>query len=373
MTHADTDLRDGSNRTASRWAEHLMATVAVHLSARILIVDDERPNVVLLERILAEAQYTDIISTTDPTAVRDLVGEFGPDLILLDLHMPGMDGFAVMEQLRSSDPTSETPILVLTADSTREAKHRALVAGARDFLTKPLDMEEVLLRIGNILNIRFLDRALREEKAHLEERILARTKDLEDAQTETFERLALAAEFRDDDTGEHTRRVGTSAALIATELGLPAHEIDMLRRAAALHDVGKIGVPDSILLAPRKLTVEEFEVVKKHTQIGASLLSGSRSPILAMAEKVASSHHERWDGNGYAGLSGPDIPLVGRITTVADVFDALTHERPYKSAWPIDQAIDEIRAQRGTQFDPDAADAFLRIVEERSADFLTGV
>ena len=372
MTHADTET-DGSNRTASRWAEQLMATVAVHLGARILIVDDEKPNVVLLERILAEAGYTDVISTADPTKVRDLVAEFGPDLVLLDLHMPGMDGFAVMEQLRSSDPTSDTPILVLTADSTREVKHGALVAGARDFLTKPLDMEEVLLRIGNILNIRFLDRALREEKAHLEERILARTQDLEDAQTETFERLALAAEFRDDDTGEHTRRVGTSAALIATELGLPAPEIDMLRRAAALHDVGKIGVPDRILLAPRKLTVEEFEVVKKHTQIGASLLSGSRSPILAMAEKVAWSHHERWDGNGYAGLSGTDIPLVGRITTVADVFDALTHERPYKSAWPIDEAIAEIRAQRGKQFDPDAADAFLRIVDERSADFLTGV
>jgi putative two-component system response regulator len=350
-----------------------MSTTGRHLDARILVVDDEKPNVLLLERILAEAEYTNVLSTTDSGAVRGLVEEFQPDLILLDLHMPGMDGFAVMEQLKASfDPASNPPVLVLTADITREVKHRALVVGARDFLTKPLDMKEVLLRIGNILNIRSLERALREEKAHLEERVQERTKDLDDAQMETFERLALAAEFRDDDTGEHTRRVGSSAALIATELGLPDGDVDMLRRAAALHDVGKIGIPDRILLAPRALSVEEFDVVKKHTEIGARLLSGSRSPVLAMAEQVAWSHHERWNGEGYTGLSGEDIPLVGRITTVADVFDALTHVRPYKTAWPVDQAMAEMKKQRGKQFDPDALDAFLRIVEEHSAEFLIG-
>ena len=350
-----------------------MPTAASHPDARILVVDDEKPNVLLLERILAEAEYTNVRFTTNSGAVRDLVEEFRPDLILLDLHMPGMDGFAVMDQLKATfDPAANPPVLVLTADITREVKHRALVAGAHDFLTKPLDMEEVLLRIGNILNIRFLERALREEKAHLEERVLERTKELDDAQMETFERLALAAEFRDDDTGEHTRRVGSSAALIATELGLPSGDIDMLRRAAALHDVGKIGVPDRILLAPRALTAEEFDVVKKHTEIGARLLSGSRSPVLAMAEQVAWSHHERWNGEGYAGLSGEDIPLVGRITTVADVFDALTHVRPYKEAWPVDQAMEEMRKQREKQFDPDALDAFLRIVEEHTAEFVIG-
>jgi putative two-component system response regulator len=149
------------------------------------------------------------------------------------------------------------------------------------------------------------------------------------------------------------------AAMIAEVLGLPDEDVEMLRRAAALHDVGKIGVPDNILLAPRKLTVEEFQVVKTHTEIGARLLAGSRSPTLAMAEEIAWSHHERWDGEGYAGVTGADIPLVGRITTVADVFDALTHERPYKRAWSVEEAIDEIVAQRGRQFDPDAADAFL--------------
>lgn len=350
-----------------------MPTGSSHPDARILVVDDEKANVLLLERILAQAEYTNVRSTSNPGAVRDLVEEFRPDLILLDLHMPEMDGFAVMDQLKASfDQASNPPVLVLTADITREVKHRALVAGAHDFLTKPLDMEEVLLRIGNILNIRSLERALREEKAHLEERVLERTKELDEAQMETFERLALAAEFRDDDTGEHTRRVGSSAAMIATELGLPSGDVDMLRRAAALHDVGKIGVPDRILLAPRALSPEEFDVVKKHTEIGARLLSGSRSPVLAMAEQVAWSHHERWNGEGYAGLSGEDIPLVGRITTVADVFDALTHVRPYKEAWPVDQAMEEMRKQRGQQFDPDALDAFLRIVEEHSPEYLIG-
>jgi putative two-component system response regulator len=350
-----------------------MSTAAGHIDARILIVDDEKPNVLLLERILAEAGYTDVLSTTSPATVRDLVGDSRPDLILLDLHMPGKDGFAVMEELAASfDPAELPPVLVLTADITREVKHRALSAGVRDFLTKPLDMQEVLLRIGNILNIRFLETALREEKAHLEERVLERTKDLDEAQTETFERLALAAEFRDDDTGEHTRRVGSSAALIAAELGLDVGFVDRMRRAAALHDVGKIGVPDRILLAPRALTAEEFDVVKKHTEIGARLLSGSRSPVLTMAEQVAWSHHERWDGSGYAGLAREEIPLVGRITTVADVFDALTHVRPYKTAWPAEQALEEMRLQRAKQFDPDALDAFLRVVEAHSVDFLIG-
>jgi putative two-component system response regulator len=328
--------------------------------ARILVVDDEEPNVVLLERMLSRAGYEQVVATRDPTGVVDLVLRYRPDVILLDLHMPRLDGFGVLEGLGSlGEPLSLTPVLVLTADVTLDVKHRALAAGARDFLTKPLDMKEVLLRIGNILEIHFLDRQVRGEKDLLAERVQERTKELEDAQTETFERLALAAEFRDDDTGQHTKRVGSMAAMIAEVLGIPDEKVEMLRRAAALHDVGKIGVPDSILLAPRKLTVEEFQVVKTHTEIGARLLAGSRSPTLAMAEEIAWSHHERWDGQGYAGVSGADIPLVGRITTVADVFDALTHERPYKRAWPVEEAIDEIVAQRGRQFDPDATDAFL--------------
>jgi putative two-component system response regulator len=339
-----------------------MSSGARHPHARILVVDDEEPNLVLLERMLGRAGYEHVVTTKDPTDVPELVRRYRPDIILLDLHMPDLDGFGVMERLGSAgDPSSLPPVLVLTADVAREVRHRALAAGARDFLTKPLDMKEVLLRTGNILETHFLDRQVRGERDLLSERVRERTKELEDAQTETFERLALAAEFRDDATGQHTKRVGSMAAMIAEVLGLADEDIATLRRAAALHDVGKIGVPDNILLAPRKLTVEEFQVVKTHTEIGARLLAGSRSPTLAMAEEIAWSHHERWDGNGYAGVSGEDIPLVGRITTVADVFDALTHERPYKQAWPTDQALDEIAAERGRQFDPDAADAFLEV------------
>ena len=339
-----------------------MSTEARHPHARILVVDDEEPNLVLLERMLGRAGYERVVTTNDPTDVVEVVRRYRPDIILLDLHMPHLDGFEVMEALGSiGDRSSLPPVLVLTADGTREVRHRALAAGARDFLTKPLDMKEVLLRTGNLLEMHFLERQVRGERDLLTERVRERTKELEDAQTETFERLALAAEFRDDATGQHTKRVGSMAAMIAEVLGLPDEDIATLRRAAALHDVGKIGVPDNILLAPRKLTVEEFQVVKTHTEIGARLLAGSRSPTLAMAEEIAWSHHERWDGEGYAGVSGADIPLVGRITTVADVFDALTHERPYKQAWPADQALDEVAAQRGRQFDPDAADAFLEV------------
>jgi putative two-component system response regulator len=335
------------------------------LNARILVVDDEEANVQLLERILEIAGYRNVVSTMDPRRVLGLLHTFQPDLILLDLLMPHLDGFAVMELLHSEVPIdSYLPILVLTADATPETRSRALAGGARDFLTKPLDVDEVLLRIANMLDTRFLHLQLLGEKAALEDRVQERTKELEGSYIETFERLALAAEYRDDETGQHTRRVGRLAALLARELELPTKKVELLERAAGLHDVGKIGIPDDILLVPRKLTTEEFEVVKTHTVIGARILSGSRSPLLVMAEEIAWSHHERWDGRGYGGLVGEEIPLYGRITTVADVFDALTHKRPYKEAWPLDEAIAEISRQRGHQFDPQVVDAFMTIHDE---------
>jgi putative two-component system response regulator len=338
------------------------------VDARILMVDDERANILLLERILERAGYRNVRSTTDPEAVPGLVAELRPDLLLLDLKMPRLDGFEILELLAdgaSSDP--DLPVLVLTADATRETRRRALAAGARDFLTKPLDVDEVLLRIANMLDIRSLTLELRAKNATLEDRVRERTRELEESHIETFERLALAAEYRDDDTGQHTRRVGRMAALLGQELGLAPDVVQILERAAGLHDVGKIGVPDAILLAPRKLTVEEFEVVKTHTVIGAKILSGSRSPLMMMAEEIAWSHHERWNGRGYAGAIADEIPLMGRITTVADVFDALTHERPYKEAWPLERAIDEIAGQRGEQFDPRVVDAFVAIQEHLAA------
>jgi putative two-component system response regulator len=306
-----------------------------------------------------------VVATTDPGEVLALVKDFQPDLLLLDLMMPDLDGFEILELLGSAVPPDRyLPVLVLTADATLAVRRRALRAGARDFLTKPFDVDEVLLRIANMLDIRFLNLRLQDQNAALEDRVRERTRELEESHIDAFERLALAAEYRDDDTGQHTRRVGRMAALLAQELGLQRDVVDRVERAAGLHDVGKIGVPDSILLAPRKLTPEEFEVVKTHTVIGAKIMSGSPSPLMKMAEEIARTHHERWDGRGYAGMVGTDIPVVGRITTVADVFDALTHERPYKEAWPLDRAIAEIEAQRGIQFDPRAVDAFLAIQEE---------
>ena len=334
------------------------------LDARILIVDDEEANVRLLERVLGMAGYQHVASTTESHRVLELLETFKPDLILLDLVMPHIDGFKVMELLREVVPHDlYLPVLVLTADATRETRRRALAGGARDFLTKPLDVDEVLLRIANMLDVRFLHLQLADEKEALEHRVRERTLELEESYLETCERLAMAAEYRDDDTGLHTRRVGQMAGRIAEELGLPTLQVALIERAAALHDIGKIGVPDAILLAPRKLTREEFEIVKTHTSIGAEILSGSRSPLLAMAEQIAWSHHERWDGSGYGGVVGEHIPLVGRITTVADVFDALTHARPYKEAWPLDEAMAEIDRQRGVQFDPQAVDAFMDVHE----------
>jgi putative two-component system response regulator len=333
--------------------------------ARILVVDDEEANVQLLERILEMAGYHNVVSTTDPRRVLDLLHTFRPDLILLDLLMPHLDGFTVMKVLASETPIdSFLPILVLTADATSETRRRALAGGANDFLTKPFDVEEVLLRIANMLQTRFLHLQLQGEKGALEDRVQERTRELEESYIDTFERLALAAEYRDDETGQHTVRVGRLAALLARELDLPARKVELLERAAGLHDVGKIGIPDAILLVPRKLTTEEFEVVKTHTVIGARILSGSRSPLLTMAEEIAWSHHERWNGRGYGGLAGEEIPLFGRITTVADVFDALTHKRPYKEAWPLDEAIAEIGRQRGDQFDPRVVDAFMAVQED---------
>jgi putative two-component system response regulator len=345
------------------------ATLERHRTdVRILVVDDEDQNIRVLERILARAGFTDVRHTLDPCRVTDVCSEWKPDLILLDLHMPDRDGFEVLEDLAGLTTADQyVPVLILSGDASAQAKHRALALGAKDFVAKPFDYDEVVLRIRNLLETRALYRALADQNGQLEQRVRERTReleertrDLEDAQVEVLERLATAAEFRDDDTGRHTQRVGALAAWLAAAIGLPPDQVQLVRLAAPLHDVGKIGIPDSILRKPDSLTQEELEVMKAHASVGARILAGGRSPLVRMAERVARAHHERWDGSGYPeGLRGERIPIEARLVAVADVVDALTHARPYRPAWPLDEVLALMRAGRGTQFDPAIIDVLL--------------
>jgi putative two-component system response regulator len=334
--------------------------------ATILIIDDEPQVVRLLDRLLRSDGYESIVSTLDPREAMRLFDERQPDLVLLDLHMPHLDGYEVLAQLAPHiQPDQYVPIVMLTSDLTPAARQRALSMGAQDFLSKPFDAVEALLRIRNLLETRYLYLALQRQNDILEEKVLERREELKAAQLEILDRLVLAAEFRDDDTRQHTQRVGEISAHIAQEMGLDDSLVHVIRLAAPLHDLGKIGMPDGILLKLGKLTDEEFKLMQQHTVIGARLLSGSRHAILQMAEQIALTHHERWDGTGYlAGLKADEIPLVSRIVAVADVFDALTHKRPYKDPWPIDVALQEIEKLQGLQFDPQVVAALRRVLEK---------
>jgi putative two-component system response regulator len=330
---------------------------------RVLIVDDNAANVELVEQVLAQSGYTDVLSTRDATSVPDLCGAHVPDLLLLDLHMPGLSGYEVMAAIRELlEPPQSLPVLVLTADASRDARHKALSMGARDFINKPIDPTELLLRVGNLLRTRQLQQQLESRNTLLDEAVRIRTVQLEQARLESLVVLATMAEYHDYATANHTQRVGLTAATIAQSLELPEQFVSTIQDAALLHDVGKVGISDRILLKPGRLTLEERATMMRHVEIGARILGQARSPVLRAAAEIARTHHERWDGDGYlAGLAGEEIPLAGRITAVADVFDALTHERPYKSAWDADRALSEIKSQAGTQFDPRVVDAFLSI------------
>ena len=329
-------------------------------SARILIVDDQEANILALRGMLEVSDFTDIISTTDPTEVVGICTTAKPDLIILDLHMPQLDGYEVMGQLTPwTRGSTRLPILVATADITPEAKRRALSMGARDFLPKPLDPSEVVIRVMNLLETRLLQSELREQNRSLEDSVRERTRELEQARVEVMERLSLAAEFRDNETGEHPQRVGRTAELLALQLRLPLETAALIRQAAPLHDLGKLGISDAILLKQGPLTPEEFEVMKSHVLIGAEILGRGRSRLMQMSEEIALTHHEWWDGSGYlSGLRGEDIPLSGRIVALADSFDALTHPRPYSAPSSVAEAIAEIRGLSGVQFDPRVVEAF---------------
>ena len=331
--------------------------------ARILLVDDEETNLQLLRRLLTSRGYRQLADTSDPLQALPLYQEFRPDLICLDLHMSPLDGFGVLEQLKPQlSQGSYLPIVMLTSDSSVASKRRALALGATDFVTKPFDADEVVLRIHNLLVPRFMHLELAGYNHVLELQVRQRTRALEESRLEVLERLARAAEFRDDATGQHAKRVGITAGRLAESLDVAPAEVDLIVRAAPLHDIGKIGIPDQILLKAGKLDPSEYEIMKRHATIGADLLAGGRSSLMRVAAEIAHHHHERWDGSGYpAGLRGDAIPLPARLVALADVFDALTHTRPYREAWPVPDAIRELTRSAGAHFDPALLESFMQL------------
>jgi len=335
------------------------------LSAKILVVDDQEMNVRLLEKILQHAGYTNVTTTSDSRDVEKLYLENDYDLVLLDIRMPHLDGFEVMEQLNEIEKESYVPVLILTAQNDQETRLHALQLGAKDFLTKPFDQTEVLLRINNLLEVRLLHQQQRNLNKVLDQRVQERTHELNDTRLEVIRRLGRAAEFRDNETGYHIIRMSKFSQIIALNYGLDEKQAELILNASPMHDIGKIGIPDNILLKPGKLDKEEWEIMKTHAAIGADILSGHDSELMEMAKEIAMTHHEKFDGSGYPmGLKGQDIPLTARIVAISDVFDALTSARPYKKAWPAEEAIAEIKNCSGKHFDPELVEVFVRSLPE---------
>ena len=334
-----------------------------HTNADILIIDDEPAVVRFLSRALGSAGYKAPQAFTDPLAASAYLDRHDPDLITLDICMPGLDGYGLLEALgKKRSPDTFLPVLAISALDDFAARDRAIRAGAKDFLVKPVAVDEFLLHVYSLLDTRFLERRLKENRNVLEGLVRDRTAELGRAYLETIERLGRVAELRDDATGKHTWRVARLSGLLAQELHLPPEEVELIMRASPLHDVGKVAIEDQILLKQGVLSADEREVMREHALLGAKLLGGGRSELMKMAEQIAGAHHERWDGHGYPkGLKGEDIPLAARIVAVADAFDALIHVRPYKEAWSLEQAIAEMELERGTQFDPRVVDALHRV------------
>ncbi len=337
------------------------------LAASILVVDDEPANVKLLERILQSFGCSDLLSTTDPRCVLDLFQLHGFDLIILDLNMPYMDGFEVMRQLQALGRDDLPPILILTAQHDQEHRVRALQSGAHDYVTKPFAVDELLARVRNLLQVQLYNKSMRGRNHWLEERVQERTRELYDTRLQIVRRLGRAAEFRDNETGLHIVRMSKMSVALGEACGMGPEACELLLNASPMHDIGKIGIPDNILLKPGKFEPHEWEIMKTHATIGADILSGDDSELLSMARVIALTHHEKWDGSGYPyGLAGEAIPLVGRVVALADVFDALTSERPYKKAWSVAAALEYIESNRGKHFDPGLVDLF----QARLADIL---
>lgn len=330
---------------------------------RIMIVDDEAPNLKLLSKILRGVGYQSLTLVSDSREVVSRYKENLPQLILLDIRMPYLDGFAVMEQLKELQDPMLPPIVVLTAQNSKEFLLRALASGAKDFISKPFDRNELLMRVQNLLDAQLAHQMLHDQKSVLEQLVQLRTEELQHTRLQVVQRLGRAAEYRDEETGNHILRMSHMCAELARAVGWDDYQCDLLLHASPMHDVGKIGIPDAILLKPGRLDEAEMAVMKTHTTIGAKLLEGDDTELMCMAWEIALTHHEKWDGSGYPnGLVGEDIPLSGRIAALADVFDALTSERPYKKAWTVDAALELIKEQTGRHFCPHLVEAFMEIL-----------
>lgn len=330
-------------------------------NSRILVVDDKQVNVELFTQVLNRGGYRNVAPLLDANYVSEAITGFEPDLIVLDLLMPVTDGFGVLKSLGRSR-LEESPVLVVSSADSLETRHKALSLGASDFLPRPFDAGDALVRVGNLIRNR---RALKRAKNvanQLAERLTVVQEQAEQAQIEMLARLARIIDHADDSLSQHTWRVARLAGEIAIEMGLPQADVDNIRRAARLHDLGKVVVSDSILTSTEPLSEDEISLIRAHPSIGALILSGGTSPLIRMAERIARSHHERWDGKGYPdGLSGEAIPVEARIVAVSDAFDAMTNNRAYRLALSEEEAVSEIRSGSGTQFDPDVVNAFFRV------------
>jgi putative two-component system response regulator len=339
---------------------------------RVLVVDDQEDMRHMQVRVLKNLGYEVELARDGLEALAKL--ELDVDLVLLDAEMPGMDGFAVARRIRQDPRFTDLPIIMVTGLGGKEDRLRAVEAGVNDFISKPFEINELRLRSQSLLKLKEVGDALKRHRAELELTVEVRTAALrraledtaaaqrrtQEAHLDTIRRLVIAAEYKDRDTAAHIERIGRFSEVVARALTLAPGQVEIIGHAAPMHDVGKIGIPDAILLKPGKLTRDEWAIMQRHTEMGARILHGSPSEVLQVGEEIALSHHEKWDGSGYPlGLSGDGIPLAGRICTVADVFDALTSDRRYRDALPNSAVYDMLQKLRGSHFDPPIVDAFL--------------
>jgi putative two-component system response regulator len=327
---------------------------------QVLIIDDVQLNLNLLQHLVKKLPDCDSTAFLDADEALNWCREHEPDLVIVDYMMPAMDGIEFTRRFRAIGGRDEIPVLMVTANHETEVRHEALLDGVSDFLNKPLDKTEFLARAKNMLALRKSHKSLAGRAVLLAEEVRKATAEIVAREQETIFCLSRAAEYRDPETGAHIHRMAHYSRLIAKGLGLSIEQQELLLQAAPMHDIGKMGTPDVILLKPGKLTPEEFEIMKQHAVFGYEVLNRSCSLLLKAAAEIAYTHHEKYDGSGYPrGLSGNAIPLFGRIVAVADVFDALTSERPYKKAWSMESAKEFLLNGKGGHFDPECVDAFL--------------